>query len=236
MSQLSIIVPTYKEAINIPILVKEISTVMENDLIHEWELIIVDDDSNDGTVEICQKLLNGGAPIKIIVRKNKTGLSTAVLEGFMKAIGDIFIVMDADLSHPPSSIPPLYNSIIKGNEFAIGSRYIPGGSTDDKWTVYRYINSKVASLLARPLVNISDPMSGFFALPRTVWERGRNKLTPVGYKIGLELIIKCRPNTIKEIPIHFRTRKFGKSKLSFKQQLLYLCHVVSLYIYCLRFK
>lgn len=237
MLRLSIIVPTYKEAINIPILAKEIFRIMERESFsNEWELIIVDDDSNDGTAETCRKLIDEGNPIKIIIRKTERGLSTAVLEGFRQARGEVFVVMDADLSHPSDAILLLYKSVLKGAEFAIGSRYIVGGNTDDKWTAYRYINSKVASLLSRPLVNLSDPMSGFFALPMHVWERGKNRLSPVGYKIGLELIVKCRPKTIKEIPIHFSTRKFGKSKLSVKQQLLYLYHIASLYKYRLMSK
>ncbi len=227
--KLSIIIPSYKEAENIPALIFEIMKIL-NPLIHLWEMIIVDDNSNDGTIEICDELTQAGIPVKLIVRKDEKGLATAVLEGFKQANGSVFIVMDADLSHPPECIPLLYQSILNGAEFAVGSRYIPGGGTDDKWTVYRYLNSKFATLLARPLVNISDPMSGFFALPRYVWERGRD-INPVGYKIGLELIVKCRPDRIEEIPIHFQTRRLGKSKLSLKQQLLYLAHVLRLYKY-----
>ena len=95
---------------------------------------------------------------------------------------------------------------------------------------YRYLNSKFALLLARPLIAVSDPMSGFFAIPLTLWERCQD-LSPVGYKIGLELLVKCKPQNIKEIPIQFRSRVFGKSKLSIKQQLLYLSHLRSLFVY-----
>jgi dolichol-phosphate mannosyltransferase len=112
----------------------------------------------------------------------------------------------------------------------MGSRYIPGGGTDDKWTVYRYLNSKIATLLARPLVNVSDPMSGFFALSRTLLERCE-EISAVGYKIGLEILVKCKPKNLKEVPIYFRTRVLGESKLSIKQQLLYLRHLRRLYIY-----
>ena len=120
-----------------------------------------------------------------------------------------------------------------GAEFVLGSRYIPGGGTDDRWTVYRLLNSKFASLLARDLTSVSDPMSGFFALPRSLWERCEN-LSPVGYKIGLELIVKGHPRNIKEVPIHFRTRMLGESKLSLRQQLFYLNHLRSLYWYKLK--
>ena len=117
-----------------------------------------------------------------------------------------------------------------GVEFAFGSRYIPGGSTDDKWTICRFINSKIATLLAMPLSPVKDPMSGFFAISRTPWKRCRN-LSPVGYKIGLEIFVKGKPRSFKEIPFHFRSRKLGKSKLTIKQQLLDLYHLYSLYGY-----
>lgn len=227
--KLSIIVPAFREAPNIRILVKGISCALET-VIPEWELIIVDDNSKDGIVSICESLRRKGFPLKLVVRKNKRGLATAVLEGFKEAKAPLFVVMDADLSHPPASIPLFYREIQRGADFVTGSRYIPGGGTDDKWTVYRYLNSKIASLLARPLITVSDPMSGFFALPRTLWERS-DALSPVGYKIGLELIVKGKPKNLKEVPIYFRTRKLGKSKLSIKQQLLYLSHLLSLYSY-----
>ena len=225
--KISIIVPAFMEATNIPVLVKEISEVLEP-VILEWELIVVDDNSLDGTVGACDSLRKQGLPLKLVVRKNKRGLATAVLEGFKEAKAPVFVVMDADLSHPPAAIPLLYQAIQSGTDFAIGSRYIAGGGTDDKWSVYRYLNSKIASLLAKPLITASDPMSGFFALPRTVWEKCDN-LSPVGYKIGLELIVKGKPKNLKEVPICFRTRKLGKSKLSIKQQFFYLYHLCSLY-------
>ncbi len=227
--ELSIIVPTFREAQNIPILVREISTALEH-VLPEWELIIVDDNSRDGTEDACVSLRRQGFPLKLVVRKNERGLATAVLEGFTRARAPVFVVMDADLSHQPTTIPLLYNTIKGGADFAMGSRYMPGGGTDDKWTVYRYLNSKIATLLARPLVAVSDPMSGFFALSRKLLERCED-ISAVGYKIGLEIIVKCKPQNLKEVPIHFRTRVFGESKLSIKQQLLYLCHLRRLYIY-----
>ncbi len=230
--KLSIIVPTFREVPNIPILVKGIACALET-VIPEWELIIVDDNSKDGVISVCESLRKEGFPLNLIVRKNKRGLATAVLEGFKEAKAPVFVVMDADLSHPPATIPSLYQAIQNGADFAIGSRYIAGGGTDDKWTVYRYLNSKIASLLARPLITVSDPMSGFFAIPRTLWERS-DALSPVGYKIGLEIIVKCNPQNLIEMPIHFHTRKLGKSKLTIKQQILYLYHLYSLYRFKLR--
>ena len=230
--KLSIIVPAFREALNIPILIKDISCALKT-VIPEWELIIVDDNSKDGIISVSESLRKKGLPLKLVVRKNKRGLATAVLEGFKEAKAPIFVVMDADLSHPPATIPLLYQAIQNGADFAIGSRYITGGGTDDKWTVYRYLNSKIASLLAMPLISLSDPMSGFFALSRTLWEKS-DALSPAGYKIGLEIMVKCNPQNLIEMPIHFHTRKFGKSKLTIKQQFLYLYHLCSLYSFKLR--
>jgi dolichol-phosphate mannosyltransferase len=227
--KLSVIAPTYKEAPNIPILIGEIVAALGS-VIPEWELFIIDDNSNDGTFEECERLRRQGVPLELVVRKDKRGLASAVIEGFTRARAPVLVVMDADLSHPPTTIPLLYQTIQDGVEFAIGSRYIPGGSTDDKWTVYRFINSKIATLLAMPLIPVKDPMSGFFAISRTFWKRCRN-LSPVGYKIGLEMFVKGKPVNFKEIPFHFRSRKFGKSKLTIEQQLLYLRHLCSLYSY-----
>lgn len=225
--KLSIIIPTFGEAMNISLLVREIAHDLKPQ-ISNWELIIVDDDSRDGTVTICESLQKSGFPLKLVVRKNEQGLATAVIEGFKHARAPIFVIMDGDLSHMPAAVPLLYEAIQNGAEFAIGSRYILGGGTDDKWTFYRYLNSKFASLLARPLVALSDPMSGFFALPRSLWTRCQG-LSPVGYKIGLEILVKCNPQNIKEVPIYFRTRELGESKLTVKQQFLYLIHLCTLY-------
>ena len=227
LPNVSIIVPTLREAANIPILVRTISEELKHAAL-EWELIIVDDNSEDGIAGVCEQFLEQGVPLKLLVRKNARGLATAVIEGFRHARAPVFVVMDADLSHPPETIRVFYQEVQNGADFVIGSRYIEGGGTDDRWTPYRYLNSKVASLLAKGLVSVSDPMAGFFALPRLLWEQCKD-LSPVGYKIGLELIVKGKPKKMKEVPIHFRTRRIGESKLTLKQQLLYLSHLLSLY-------
>jgi len=226
---LSIITPTYKEAVNLPHLVAELSEAMAHE-ISPWEIIVVDDDSRDGTREKCQAMKMNGEPIRLVERKHQRGLATAVLEGFKHARGEVFLVMDADLSHRGQDAVSIVRAVAQGADFALGSRYIPGGSTDDRWTVYRLLNSKVASLMAKPLISVSDPMSGFFALSPSLLKRGAS-LAPVGYKIGLEILIRCAPRNVVEVPIHFRTRLRGDSKLTLRQQLLYIRHILSLYRY-----
>jgi dolichol-phosphate mannosyltransferase len=225
--QLSIIVPTYHEAENLPLLVHEVAAALQP-VMHSWEIIIVDDNSQDGTVDVCQTLQTEGFPLRLVVRTNARGLSSAVVEGFAHAQAPILLVMDADLSHPATIIPQMYRAIWEGAEFASGSRYVPGGGTDDKWSWYRWLNSKVAVWLARPLVSLQDPSTGFFALPRSLLQRCP-PLSPIGYKIALEILVKSGAKNLREIPIVFRTRRLGHSKLQLKQQLLYLRHLCSLY-------
>jgi len=226
---ISIVVPTLLEAQNIESLVSQVAVSLAG-VVPAWEIIIVDDNSRDGTDTICHRLQRKGYPIRLAIRARERGLASAVLHGYVLAKGSVFVTMDADLSHPPAAIPEFYRHIRRGADFVIGSRYMPGGGTDDRWTLYRLLNSKTASLLARPLVTISDPMSGFFAIPRALWERAA-PLNPIGYKIALELIVKGRPQHLVEIPIQFRTRRHGRSKLSLKQQLLYLRHLERLYAF-----
>src|SRR5262249_7023890 len=165
-----------------------------------------------------------------IVRTHDRGLSPAVLDGLRAARYDVFVVMDADLSHPPEKIPEMVRALQNGADFVIGSRYVAGGTTDAEWGLFRWLNSKVATLLAWPLTSARDPMAGFFALTRPTFERGQTVLNPIGYKIGLELLVKCHCGAVREVPIHFADRKFGSSKLSFKEQLRYIQHLRRLYI------
>jgi dolichol-phosphate mannosyltransferase len=219
----SIIVPTYREAENLRPLVDRIRQVLPA-LNRPWEVIIVDDDSRDGSDQVIADLASEGLPVRLMTRVGRRGLSSAVLEGFGLASGEVLVCMDADLSHPPEAIPALLACLEAGADFAIGSRYVPGASTDESWGPFRWLNSKVATLLARPFTKVRDPMAGFFALPRAVFRRAE-QLSPVGYKIALELIVKCRCRDIREVPIHFANRQFGQSKLSLREQVNYLKHL-----------
>jgi dolichol-phosphate mannosyltransferase len=139
-------------------------------------------------------------------------------------------VMDADLSHPPESIPAILSELRQGSDFVVGSRYVEGGMTDDNWGMLRWLNSRVATVLARPFTSIKDPMSGFFALSRATYA-GADELNPIGYKIGLELLVKCRCKRVSEVPISFSDRILGESKLTAREQLRYLQHIRRLFLY-----
>lgn len=227
---ISIIVPTYKEGENLPLLMERIAAALTvTDL--DWKVVIVDDNSPDQTVDVC-KALAAKYPLQLIVRKHERGLASAVVAGMRAANSQYLVCIDADLSHPPEAIPEMIETLSSADcDFVIGSRYIAGGSTADDWGLFRWLNSVVATGLAKPLTSAKDPMAGFFALRKSDFESAEQKLDPVGYKIGLELIVKCDCCKVREVPIHFADRQFGESKLSLKEQLNYLRHLSKLYAY-----
>lgn len=225
--EISVIVPTINESENLPALLERMSAALAPAV---YEVLIVDDNSRDATPAVCAELANK-YPLKLLVRTQPTnGLSGAVLHGMAAAQGKYFCVMDADLQHPPEKLPELLRPLQEGSaDFVLGSRYMPGGSTEAEWGILRKINSRIATFLARPFAGIAtDPMAGFFALKRETYQGARN-LTPLGYKIALELMCKCRVKNVREIPIHFGMRQKGQSKLSLKQQFRYLEHLSRLY-------
>jgi dolichol-phosphate mannosyltransferase len=223
---LSIVVPTFREVENIPILVARITSALASAGENAYEIIIVDDNSQDGTEKAVSTAAAGGHSVRLITRTQERGLSSAVIRGFTEARGDILVCMDADLSHPPEALPQLIDTL-RGDpsvDFVIGSRYVPGAGTDQNWGMFRWLNSKVATLMARPFTSARDPMAGYFALPRSVFARA-GPLNPIGYKIGLELMVKCRCRKVREVPIYFADRKRGESKLNLKEQISYIRHL-----------
>ncbi|WP_299203574.1 glycosyltransferase family 2 protein [uncultured Amphritea sp.] len=223
--KISIVIPTYQEVENIPLICEQINTSLAGE---SFEIIFVDDNSQDGSYEAVSKIANH-IPAQIIVRTEERGLSTAVITGIESAQGEYVVVMDCDLSHPSSAILPMIEKLASGrNDFVVGSRYIQGGSFDDDWGFFRLLNSKIATWLALPLCHIKDPMSGFFAFQRQQFKNCAH-LTPTGYKIGLEIMVKGEFSAPGEHPIHFKDREHGESKLSLKEQFLYLRHLRRLY-------
>jgi len=217
--KLSLVIPTYNEKENIQKLIKKIQKEFKNNKIN-GEIIIVDDNSPDGTGKILEDLKKKQKNIKVIHRKEKLGLSSAVLEGWRIANGEVLGVMDADLSHPPEKIKELFELIKKGKaDVTIGSRYIKGGKIKG-WNLKRKLMSKTATLLARIYTKVKDPMTGFFMIKKEVIKSV--DLNPKGFKTLLEIIIKGRYQNIKEIPITFINRVEGKSKAGTKEIFYYL--------------
>lgn len=226
---ISVIIPTYKEANTIASLLHRFSNIsFANNL--RYEVIIVDDDSNDGIIDIVTTLKQqfNWQWLEIIIRKDKpNSLGQSVLHGIMHAHHPIIIVMDADLSHPPETIPVMLSSLLKdGVDMVIGSRYVHGGSVDVDWPWSRKIASLCAAALARCVLgkNIRDPLSGYIAI-RKDKILSALALQPIGWKISLEMMVKCRCQMIIEIPIHFSERKVGKSKMNVKVLVQYLLHI-----------
>jgi len=225
--QVSVVVPAINEAENLPQLLSRTAAALAG---REWEMLVVDDDSTDDTPAVCQRLAEQ-YPLRLLRRgRVPDGLGGAVLHGFAQARGQYLVVMDADLQHPPESLPALLAPLEQGQaDFVMGSRYVPGGKTAESWTLARKINSRVATLLAMPFSGrVTDPMSGFFALERSTYQRAK-RLVPLGYKIGLELMCKCRVERVREVPIDFGQRTHGQSKLNLTQQFRYLEHLSRLY-------
>ena len=224
----SIVVPTFREAENLSALAGRVAAALSGSGI-EWELVLVDDDSRDGSEEVVAELAKS-LPARMEVRREPPrDLSLSVLHGIRVSRFDRVVVMDADLSHPPERIPDLLRTLDGECDMAVGSRYVPGGSIDEDWGPWRFFNSWVATLLARPLVACSDPMSGFFALDRRALPN-LETLRPTGYKIGLEFMVRGRLR-VAEIPIGFSDRGRGVSKMNWRQQMNYLRHLKRLYLH-----
>ncbi len=223
--KISLITPTYNESKNIERLILGVFKDCYN---FDVELIIVDDNSPDGTAKIAENL-SKEYPVKVIKRESKLGLSSAVLAGFNSADGDIFGVIDSDLSHPTAKISELLQPILDNEaDLVIGSRLIKDGSVEE-WPFYRKLISMIATSLARPLTKIKDPMSGFFFFKKEIIDNV--KLNPLGYKILLEILVKGNYKTVKEIPYVFLNRSVGESKLNSREYFNYILHLKRLYAY-----
>ncbi len=221
---ISIVVPTYNEAEGLRQFVVAAFAVLEAHGITA-EMVIVDDNSPDGTGEIADTLAQR-YNLRVLHRPGKLGLASAVVDGFRFASGNILGIMDADLSHAPEALPRMLKALQgSGADLAVGSRYIPGGGTEG-WPLKRRITSLVACYLARPFTSVRDATSGFLLFRREVVEGV--SLNPIGFKIGLEIIAKGRYNSCVEVPYTFRDRLAGKSKFGRREVASYLRQLASL--------
>src|SRR5215208_1148763 len=249
LPSLSIIIPTYNESENILKLIGDIRGNLPSNIV--TEIIVVDDNSPDETGKIVEnyihsnigrdaslqqqfhsKVDNQNCLVRVIHRKYKTGLISAILEGIESSKGENILIMDADFSHPPETIPLLIEELRQDpNCIVIGSRYINRGSIVG-WPFKRRLISRGAAKIARhglKVRNVTDPMSGFFAFPRHVIKN--IQFDTKGFKILLEILVKSRDIKVKEVPYTFHDRKSGQSKMNFNVILYYAGAVWQLYRY-----
>jgi dolichol-phosphate mannosyltransferase len=190
----------------------------------DYELIVVDDNSSDGTAEIVQSYSERDPRVRLFVRKGQRGLAGAVIHGWAHTDATLFGVIDADLQHPPEVLPKLLSEVLKGNDIAIASRYATNTHESVKqWSKARLFISRASTWATTPLqrkdVRIKDPMSGFFVVRRECIEG--IELHPQGFKILLEILVKGRIKSAVEVPFLFATRHSGKSKADVKVALHY---------------
>jgi len=196
----------------------------------DGEILVVDDNSQDATIAIVQQRQQHHANLRYLVRTTDPGLSRSIIDGFAHAQSDRMLVTDADLQHDVSLIP---NFLVEldNHDLVIGSRYTAGGGIE-QWPLNRRIISIGATALGRLLFpDITDPVSGFFAVNRTVVQnvdlRGR------GYKICMDILTKGNYGSVIEIPYQFTNRKTGKSKLRLSTIREYILQVSELVVYTL---
>jgi dolichol-phosphate mannosyltransferase len=220
-----VVIPTYNERDNIVELIRRIDNALKG---IDYEVVVVDDNSPDGTADVAEGL-SKDYPVRVVRRPGKLGLATAVLDGVRSSRGDYVVVMDADLQHPPEVIPKMYEELIKGYDIVIASRYVVGGSVGG-WGLTRRLISKTAILIAKLLIpkvrGIEDPISGFFMFRKEVLEGV--SLSPKGFKILLEVLVKGRYSRVSEVPYTFGVRVRGTSKLSSKELINYITHLLTL--------
>jgi dolichol-phosphate mannosyltransferase len=226
----SIIVPTFNEVKNIRPLVSRIAAI---DFAHSpYEVLLMDDNSQDGTVAMVNSLTEQYPWLKLHVRYVNPSLSAAVMDGITLAQYPHLIIMDADLSHPPEIIPDMLRILQDSSvDLVIGSRYVKDGSTDVHWPWHRKIASQSAAFMARMVVpaHIKDPLSGFLAIKKSKCIQA--SLQPLGWKISLEIMVKCQCKNIIELPIHFVDRQRGSSKMNVKVFYHYIRHLNRLFFY-----
>lgn len=222
----SLVVPTYNERENVRAVVDRCSTALAG---YDFEIVVVDDDSPDRTWQVVRNEYEREDRVRVVRREEKLGLATAISRGFREASAEFCAVIDADLQHPPEKLPALIDAFDADVDVVIGSRYTTGGAIED-WPWTRRLVSRGASGIAKlglPTTReIADPLSGFFAARREILDGV--SLSPVGYKILLEVLVKCEYDRVVEVPYVFKERNRGESKLTAREYLEFLRHVGTL--------
>jgi dolichol-phosphate mannosyltransferase len=212
--ELSIIVPTFNERENVPALISALETALQK---IEWEVIFVDDDSPDGTGDVIRKFAAHDSRVRLLHRIGRRGLASACVEGMLLANAPFLAVIDADMQHDESLLPAMLEQLRNRDvELVIGSRYMPGGDIGIGLRGYRRWMSRFSTWLSLRVSHhrITDPMSGFFMLRRSLLDRTVHGLYMQGFKILLDIVTSAgRQLTVTELPYGMRSRNAGQSKL-----------------------
>ncbi len=212
---LSIVVPTLNERDNVRALVQRLDDALSG---LDWEVIFVDDDSTDGTPDVIRELSASDTRVRLLQRIGRKGLSSAAIEGLLSASAPILAVMDGDLQHDEKALPEMCGKIRDGSsDLVVASRYLTGGDFGN-WSKGRRLVSQIATTLAGKLFGsqISDPMSGFFAMRREVFQSTMRKLSGIGFKLLLDILLSMpRGFQVAEVPLKFNARESGESKMNF---------------------
>lgn len=214
INQFTLVIPTLNEVGNITAALDRAVVALANSTV-PWNILVVDDESSDGTPHAVQRYGETNPRVQLVIRKGQRGLAGAITYGWAHTDADVLGVMDADLQHPPEVLPQLLAAITNGADLAIASRYATSGSVEN-WNWARKTISRVAVAISRPwqrrTVRVKDPMSGFFVVRRECI--AGLEFQPTGFKLLLEILAKARINSVVEVPFTFATRHSGVSKAS----------------------
>lgn len=228
----SLVIPTFNEVKNIQAIVNILSNLLDEAIPQDYELIVVDDNSPDGTWEVAQSLMPKYPQLRVMRRQHERGLSSAVIRGWQAARGQVLGVIDGDLQHPPGVLLQMLTAMQQGADLAVASRHVEGGGVSS-WSVTRRFLSRGAQVLGLVILpgvigKVSDPMSGYFMVRRSAI--AGPTLNPVGYKILIEVLGRGKVGQIAEVGYVFQERQDGESKVTWKQYVEYLHHLARLRI------
>lgn len=228
--KLALVVPTLNEAECLPFILEETRRVLDG--VHiPYEILVVDDESSDGTAEIVARIAAADPRVRLLVRQGERGLAGAVLHGWQHTDAEILGVMDADMQHPPALLPKLLTAMTGGADVALASRYVDDVPRQG-WNALRRVVSTSSIWLARPLQSpakrVKDPLSGFFLVRRRCV--ARFAFRPTGFKLLLEILIRGRVRRVVEVPFQFGQRGAGRSKAGLGVAWDYLVLLASLYL------
>jgi dolichol-phosphate mannosyltransferase len=220
----TVIIPAFNERDNIPLVVERLEKLLPGD---NWEIVFVDDDSRDGSLEVLMQVARTNPRVRFIRRIGRRGLASACLEGMASSAADLFAVMDCDLQHDETILPAMLRAFDEDPhlELAIGSRYTGRGGGTGDWSKSRVFVSRFATRLGSMIrkTELTDPMSGFFVIRRELFEETVRSMTGKGFKILLDIVLSAgRPLKVREFAYEFRTRQHGESKLDIVVAFEYL--------------